>query len=282
MRKNCGIAESRFTLRIVYWADLLYKKQQHVDELFDFDSLYNKQPYTSGPAKLKTYEEGIVDNIRTEISTYTGRVVDFFKQNYEVDALARWVLKKTMKDLVFYYDDARKIGDRSTPKRKEMQARRVLQDELERALLPLKGERIMLIAHSMGTIISYDVLRDIGRKDPAFEIARFATIGAPLGLPHVKAKIIEKRNYDGVGHERVRTPTIVTERWVNYSDRCDKVAVDTHLRDDFGPNDRGIRVEGNMIDNSYRSPLGDANYHKSYGYLRTPELSTHIKEFLAA
>lgn len=82
-------------------ADLLYKKQQHVDELFDFDSFYNKQPYTSGPAKPKTYEEGIVDNIRTEISTYTGRVVDFFKQNYEVDALARWVLKKTMKDLPF-------------------------------------------------------------------------------------------------------------------------------------------------------------------------------------
>ena len=103
-----------------------------------------------------------------------------------------------------------------------------------------------------------------------------------MGLPHVKAKIIEKRNYDGVGHERVRTPPIVAESWVNYSDRRDKVALDTHLRDDFGPNKRGIRVKDDMVDNSYRSPSGEANYHKSYCYLRTPELSQHINEFLSS
>ena len=49
-------------------------------------------------------------------------------------------------------------------------------------------------------------------------------------------KIIEKRKYDGVGHECVRTPTIVTNSWVNYFDRRDKVALDMHLRDEFGSN----------------------------------------------
>jgi esterase/lipase superfamily enzyme len=48
----------------------------------------------------------------------------------------------------------------------------------------------MLIAHSMGTIISYDVLRDLGQEDPSFKVPHFATIGSPLDLPHVKAKII--------------------------------------------------------------------------------------------
>jgi len=108
----------------------------------------------------------------------------------------------------------------------------------------------------------------------------FAIIGSPLGLPHVKAKIIQKRNYDGPRNKRVRTPTIVTTRWTNYADRRDKVALDTHLCDDLGSNKNDIRVRDDLISNSYLSPPGEPNYHKSYGYLRTPELSKHIKSFL--
>ena len=95
-----------------------------------------------------------------------------------------------MKDLAFYYDDKQMIGNRSEPDKNRVQARKVLQDELRNMLLPLKGNQIMLIAHSMGTIISYDVLRDLGQEDPSFKVAHFATIGSPLDLPHVKAKII--------------------------------------------------------------------------------------------
>ena len=49
-------------------------------------------------------------------------------------------------------------------------------------------------------------------------------------------KITGKRKYNGIGHECVRTPTIFTNSWVNYSDRRDKVALDMHLRDEFGSN----------------------------------------------
>ena len=96
----------------------------------------------------------------------------------------------------------------------------------------------MLIAHSMGTIIAYDVLREIGHAknstyDPDFELAHFMTIGSPLGLPHVKAKILKER-----GYAPVRTPSVVTERWVNYADRKDPVALDVHLRDDYAENSK--------------------------------------------
>ena len=37
-----------------------------------------------------------------------------------------------------------------------------------------------------------------------------------------------------------------------------------------------------MVDNGYRSLSDEVNYHKSYGYLRAPELSQHINEFLAS
>ncbi len=46
---------------------------------------------------------------------------------------------------------------------------------------------------------------------------------SPPGLPHVKAKIIEERTYAGAKRKRVRIPTVVTERRVNYADRRDPV-----------------------------------------------------------
>ena len=74
---------------MVYWADLLYKVQQHDDDLFDFDKLYNRQPYTSGPKKLKTYGEGFLDKIRAEASTFAGAAVDFVKQQFGMDGMTQ-------------------------------------------------------------------------------------------------------------------------------------------------------------------------------------------------
>lgn len=281
LNKNCKIAEAEFEFEMVYWADLLHKNPQHSDKMFDFDSLYNGQPYVEAkPASLKKYEDGFLDDIRLKALGLVGSTVDMLKERFEMNRLADWVLGKVLKDLAFYYDPKRKIGDRSTPPQPE-QARKVLMDELKNALRPLKGNEIMLIAHSMGTIIAYDVLRDIGQEDPGFEIAHFVTIGSPLGLPHVKGNIVEERPYAGEGKERVRTPSVVSNTWVNYADRKDPVALDTHLRDDYGPNAKKIQVRDDLVMNGYLSPSDEPNHHKSYGYLRTPELSEHIRDFLA-
>lgn len=261
LKKTCNIEQPEFNLKMVYWADLLYKKPQHNDGFFDFDHLYNSEPYTAGPARLEPYEEGVFDKIRRKWRSVVGAATDFLRKNFGMGWLAKLAIKKILKDLDFYYDKDRKIGDRSKP-RKKVLARTVLQDELRNVLQSHAGNQIMLIAHSMGAIIAYDVLRDIGREDPSFEVAHFVTIGSPLGLPYVKAKIIDERDYSGGKQERVRTPTIVTKSWVNYADRRDRVALDTHLRDDFGPNGRGVRVVDDLISNSYLSPSGGHNYHK--------------------
>jgi hypothetical protein len=265
---------------MVYWADLLYKNRQHDDEFFDFDKLYNEQPYVeAGPGPLERHEDGTLDTLIAGVLGMVGATVDFAKEHFEMNRFADWVLGKALKDLAFYYEPNRKIGDRSDPKQL-VEARKVLQDELKSALLPLRSDEIMLIAHSMGTIIAYDVLRNIGQEVREFEVAHFVTIGSPLGIPHVKAKIIEERPYAGKENERVRTPTVVTKRWVNYADRKDPVALDVHLKDDYGPNGGGVRVEDDLVANGYLSPKGEPNHHKSYGYLRTPELSEHIRDFL--
>ena len=282
LEKNCGLNNPQFDFAMVYWADLLYKHCLHDDELYNFDKLYNSQPYVEADAgRLERHDDGVLDTVIAGALGMVGATVDLAKEHFEMNRLADWILGKVVKDLDFYYDEDRKIGDRSDPPEMVL-ASTVLKDELKEALLPLQGEEIMLIAHSMGTIIAYDVLRDIGHPDRGFRLAHFVTIGSPLGLPHVKAKIIEQREYSAQKEaERVRTPTVVTERWVNYANRKDPVALDVHLSDDYGANDGGIRVEDDLVVNGYRSPSGDPNYHKSYGYLRTPELSEHIRDFLA-
>ena len=276
LEENCDVHDADFEYVPVYWANLLYKYPLHQDSNFDFDSLYNGQPYIPAePGALKTYTESWLDNARTAVLGAGGAVLDVVKGYVGLDAAADWVLQQKLRDLDYYYDPDRTLAGRDGQRD---QARRVLQNELMNALLPLKGRRIMLIAHSMGTIIGYDVLRDLGRRDRSFQIHHFVTIGSPLGLPHVKANIYQERSYSPVP---VRTPSVVTERWANYADRSDPVAIDVHLRDDFGPNDAGVRVEDDMVITDFVGPVsGQRNPHKSYGYLRSPELSVHIRDFL--
>ena len=174
LEENCGIKNPSFDFEMVYWADLLYKNPQHEDKAFNFDKLYNKEPYR--PAKkgaLKEYKEGFLDDVKAGGLNFAGVAVDFLKKEFGMDGFADWVLGKVAKDLHFYYEENRKIKGRD---KKMGKAQNVLRAELRNALIRHKSKRIMLIAHSMGTIIAYDVLREIGRFDdphyePDFELA---------------------------------------------------------------------------------------------------------------
>ena len=106
-------------------------------------------------------------------------------------------------------------------------------------------------------------------------------------MPHVKGKIIEEFIHRGKEGERVRTPSVVKKRWVNFADRKDPVALDVHLRDDYKKNGSNVRCEDDLVYNDYRimkhgKTEVDRNHHKSYGYLRTPEFSALVKKFLSA
>lgn len=272
---NCGVRNPEIKFTMVHWADLLYKYPQHQDKHFTFDSLYNKEPYKRAPkSALRPYEENWLDRVRAKTQSVAGRTVDAVREYVGMDALADFFLQRILKDLHFYYDSKRKITDRRGRRR---QAKIVFQKELQDVLVANRDTTIMLIAHSMGSIIAYDVLRNLGRTHKGVRISHFVTIGSPLGLPTVKARIHQERRY--AGKMRVRTPSVVMNSWVNFADRKDPVAVDTHLRDDYGPNSRGVQVVDDLILNDYKIG-GKNNHHKSYGYLRTPEVSEHMREFL--
>ena len=170
------------------------------------------------------------------------------------------VLGVTLTDLGDYY---------SKPGRRD-EIRKRLADVLERH----RSERIFLIAHSMGSIVAHDVLRRSETTPSPFMIEHFITIGAPLGLPLVAEKI-------RLEFGAKRTPANVG-RWTNLADPRDKVAFDCRLADDYAANGN-VEVVNVKVENTYREssdPKSPSNPHKSYGYLRTPEMSDRLREFL--
>ncbi|MEM9542792.1 MAG: hypothetical protein AAGA60_25280 [Cyanobacteria bacterium P01_E01_bin.42] len=272
--KNCKLSAPSFDFQMVFWADLLYKNRLHNDEDFPFDSLYNKEPYLEAKTgSLKTYRESWRDELQRRPLELIGNSLDAFRLRFDVGFLSDPLLNAFMQDLQLYYKNDRKIKNRQG---KLELMRWVIRDELKSAIRQAKGRKIAVIGHSMGSIIAYDVLRDLGQTDSDLQVASLITIGAPLGLPLIKSEIIKERGYD----PRVRTPSIVTESWMNYADKRDVIAADAHLADDYEANDRGIGVTDDAIANDYIFPNGLPGFHKSYGYLRTPEFSQYIKEFL--
>ena len=267
LKINEKINSPTFEFHMVHWADLLYRHPLHNEKNFSFDKLYNDEPYVEATKDaLKKYDDNFLDKARAGVFDFIGDAADTLKQYAGMDSVADFLIGRLVKDLDFYYDN-RKIQDRNGGL---TDTQTVLRQELLNALAPIKGESIMLISHSMGTIIAYDALRDLGRMDPDFELSHFVTIGSPLGLPHVKTKIIKERSYDN----KVRTPSVVKNSWMNFADKKDPVAADIFLKGDYTANEAKIEVVDDLIANDYIAPgKKKHNHHKSYGYLRTPEMS---------
>ncbi|MDJ0622279.1 MAG: hypothetical protein QNJ17_04910 [Desulfocapsaceae bacterium] len=244
LRKNERMNDSEIHFQSVYWADVTYPQGPDPNP-----DLYRE----AMPNALKTYEENWFDYIREETFDWVGNILDSAKNYLGVDNIADGVLERKLQDLSRYY--------------KERDIRDTLRKRLEDEILKNKDKRIMILSHSMGTIIAYDVLRDLGRKHPRLVIDHFVTLGSPLGLPHVKYKIAQENSL-------VRTPSIV-KKWSNFADKRDPVSLDVSLAGDYQPNDNGVQVKDDLVANDW-----SGIHHKSYGYLRTPEVSKVIRNFI--
>ncbi|MEM9369236.1 MAG: hypothetical protein AAGD07_24910 [Planctomycetota bacterium] len=126
-----------------------------------------------------------------------------------------------------------------------------------------ENAHVCLIAHSMGSIIALDAIVS-GRP-----INTLITIGSPLGITVVQ----EQLGLDSAAKESLATKV---GHWFNLYDRLDVVALDNDLADDFEP----MIVNDIRVRNFFVNKDGERNHHKSYGYLRTPELGGIVQELL--
>jgi Subtilase family len=139
------------------------------------------------------------------------------------------------------------------------------------ARLQSGGGPFVVIAHSQGTMIAYDVLRQLQKSD--IEVKLFITIGSPLGLPPVRS-VFKK----WTKQKKLPFPPCVT-RWLNVAAIGDVVAFDPDLKDDIGPHADGA-FTNYIIPRAERdaNPLFNGNAHAVMGYLSTQIVQTWVYE----
>ncbi|MEX5562589.1 hypothetical protein SM764_04140 [Pseudophaeobacter sp. 1A16562] len=115
-------------------------------------------------------------------------------------------------------------------------------------------DRTVVVGHSLGTVVSYVLLRRMVRDD---KLPVFVTLGSPLGIDIVRNR---------VGHPRITPP--VAARWVNGADPEDFVALQPSLDQvSFGPAEI---VNFPNLDN------GHEDAHSIERYLAHPEIAEVI------
>lgn len=133
------------------------------------------------------------------------------------------------------------------------------------------GGPFVVIAHSQGSMIAYDVLRRLGKAD--IDVRLFVTIGSPLGLPPVRS-VFKK----WTGKSKLPFPPCVS-RWVNVAAAGDVVALDDELGNDIGPHP-GATFQDFPISREKRDAnrLFDGNAHSSMGYLSSSDVRREVVE----
>ena len=267
---NLGVNISLPSFELVYWADLLYDKPQTLDEKDKNSPYYLDEVYTRAPKRYKTEPHEVRQKLQDLFKVIVYKI--FLGKDYHLRYafVSQKLMHKYFHELeVYFTEDESFTADFSRGVKEEI-IRRVTE-----VLKKHRNDDIMLIAHSMGTIIAFDVLSFFTKE---IWVNTFVTMGAPLGAPFVLSRIAS-HSKSVYGLVKLQTPETVTGHWYNFSDIRDKIALDYKLSDDFAPNSHGVKVIDQLVTNNYVMN-GIANPHKSFGYLRTPEFSRVLVNFL--
>ncbi|MBN2413419.1 hypothetical protein JXQ31_17205 [candidate division KSB1 bacterium] len=269
--RNAGYRAPAFKFEMVYWADITHPVPLDPDEKDKKSPYYLESPYV--PAK--PHGEIAPSRRRLDFLNLLEKEMDkiFLNKDMSVNytSLTDEIMKRYFNDLNIYY--------KSMPKGEilnEIPAKTQIRMRLKKVLLKYKRKDILLIGHSMGSIISYDVLSD---PDLKVKVDTFITIGSPLGLPVIMSRIAAEQKERNKGAVSLNTPQTVKRNWYNFSDLHDKVAINYNLSDDYGDNENEVHVIDKIVYNDYEC-YGKKNPHKAYGYLRTPEMAEILYDFL--
>lgn len=267
-----GHPETSFKFKSVYWADILYDHPQDMKVENRKSPFYLNEPYI--PGDPKAYENHKPSKIKKKLLDIVDSRIDkvFFKEQglIDFDKIADRFMRNIYQDLYFYYN-----SESPVQKYKGQPARDVICARLTSVLRKYRNRQILLIGHSMGTIISYDVLI---KNESSIKVHSLVTIGSPLGLPVIIKKIYLELGKDYRNEKQAPTPENIRYKWNNFSDLDDIVALVYKLANDYKKNSHGVGPEDGTVYNNYEFE-GKRNPHKLYGYLRAPEVAQVIYDF---
>ena len=155
------------------------------------------------------------------------------------------------------------------------EARRKLRDAMLKA--GDEGRPVMLLAHSMGSVIAWDTLWSLQFEDRnPFELDTLFTMGSPLGQRFVRHHI------KGCGRDQDSRYPANIRHWINASAIGDMTAANRALAPVFtGMRDQLQTQRDIEVDNWFRLD-GELNPHAEYGYLANPTVAGIIADWLKA
>ena len=242
---------------LIAWNYLYYQTTRDIEhELPWIDALINTHGPT--PQDIKQANSWLL-----KISRLLYTIAD------HLHFLIRWLpepTRMTIEETNRYFENRQNIG---------YEVRGLLK-EILRPILN-KEEPVIIIGHSLGSVIAYDSLWELSHNEKHSGKVDFFTIGSPLGLNFVQKKLLG-RQFQG----KHRYPTNI-RHWTNLSSVGDLTAVDRCFKNDFG-----AMLELGIID-SIKDHCGSIynffhgedglNCHRSYGYLVNPAVGEIIAEW---
>ena len=158
-----------------------------------------------------------------------------------------------LRDLRRYVRDENEMGEFT---------RRLLKVPLRAAAKA--GRPVLLLAHSMGSVIAYDALWQLSHESgDTPEVDLFVSMGSPLGQNLIQRRLL------GFGRDRASRYPVNITRWINIAAYGELTALDMTLANDFADmRDLGCvdSIEDYEIWNYFRMD-GYLNVHAEYGYL---------------
>lgn len=255
---------------MVYWADVIYNSPQSESETDKNSPYYIDERYTEAPESFHAENHDTRKKVVSFLRRQMNRIFLNEDLSLNYSFISDAIMKKYFRDLEIYYRENCTLKTGQT-----VPANEIIRGRLAQKLEEHRKDRIMLVSHSMGSIIAFDVLTFL---TPHIKIDTFVTIGSPLGLPVAVSRIADEQKKRTGSVKHLTTPPSVVRGWYNYSDILDKVAFNYKLSESFKPNSLGISPADILVVNNYLSN-SIPNPHKSFGYLRTPEFSKMLAEF---
>ena len=137
------------------------------------------------------------------------------------------------------------------------------------------GRPILLIGHSMGSVIAFDTLWQMSRESNEEVRVHLLTLGSPLGQRYIQRRLV------GSNETGARRYPDNINRWVNIAAVGEMTAIDMAVRNDFS-NMMALGLTEDIKDvevYNYFRFHGMLNVHSEYGYLVNEATATEVRNW---
>lgn len=276
LKRDNTEAYNRFSdikVEFVYYGDVnnkFLKKELNKPWIDDSDSrritLEQLRGYTAGQFTKRNYNElPGKESFKEGAADVLSPILNFFN-------LSEALIAQVAPDMREYWNDESVFGT---------EVRRQMIKPLKRAF-DRKGSTA-IVAHSLGSMISYDTLWKFNRYGEWFDywklkIDLFVTLGSPLG------DITVQENLKGRKASGERRYPGNIRKWVNIAAEDDYISHDSKISDDYRKMRRHDMIESIRDYKIYNLSVrdGKSNPHHSCGYLIHPTTTRVLADWILA